>query len=388
MKRISNFLSKRTGFYAAAIAIILLLFILFDRTSVLKNALSGLWNIISPVVIGIVVAYLFNPVSLFFERTVFKKIKRPYSKHIWGVVLTAVCFLLIIALLIVALVPSLVKSVTRLISNWDIYTSKLDGLVGRMSSFAAAHNLNVDFSGVENLIDNSMERILGFFKNNYKNVLQVAGEIGTGISNYVIGIVFGFCFLTAKTTILNVLGQIRRSFVREKVIARHNDVLERCHKVFIRYVGCTLLDALIIGVATFIFMFCTSIPYSPLVAVIVAITNIIPTFGPMIGAGLGVFFIILESPVKALIFLAFVIVLQSIDGMIIKPKLFSGSLGIPAVWTLVMIVFSGRVAGVWGIIVSIPLLAILEIIYKETCAPYLNRRAAKINSQEETEKDA
>ncbi|MBQ7654365.1 MAG: AI-2E family transporter [Clostridia bacterium] len=383
MKRFGSILSKRSGFYAIIIIALLLLFVLFDRTDVIKNTFSSVWNIISPVVIGIVVAYLFNPVSNFFEKTAFKKVKKDSSRHLWGVVLTIVCFVLIVALLLLALIPSLVKSITRLISNWDVYTTKLEGLVARFSTFAAAHNLNIDFSSVESLIDNSMERLLDFFKNNYKNILQKAGEIGTGISNYAIGIVFGFCFLMAKTTILNVVKTVRRAIFKENVLNRHNDVLERCHKVFIRYVGCTLLDALIIGVATFIFNILTGVPYSPLIAVVVAVTNIVPTFGPMIGAVIGVFFIILESPIKALIFLIFIIVLQSLDGMVIKPRLFSGSLGIPAVWTLVMIIFSGRVAGVMGIILSIPLLAIFEIIYKETIVPHLDKRAEAINAVEE-----
>lgn len=383
MKKIGHFLSKRSAFYVTVILAVFVLFVLFDRTDVLKKAFGSVWDIMSPVVIGVVVAYLFNPLSMFFERTLFKKVKKESSRHLWGVVLTIVCTLLVVALLLLALIPSLVISFTKLFSNWDVYTSKVQSLVTRLSAFTAAHKINIDFSGIQNLVDNSMERILDFFKNNYKNILQKAGEIGTGISNYAIGILFGFCFLFAKSTILKIIDKTRRSIFKESVLKRHNEVLERCHRVFIRYVGCTLLDALIIGIATLIFSLCTSVPYAPLIAVVVAITNIVPTFGPLIGASVGVFFIILESPIKALIFLVFIVVVQSLDGMVIKPKLFSGSLGIPAVWTLVMIILSGRVAGVMGIILSIPILAILEIIYKETTEPYLEKRAVEINKPTE-----
>ncbi|MBQ7579889.1 MAG: AI-2E family transporter, partial [Clostridia bacterium] len=345
MKRFGRLFSKRSGFYLIIVIAIWLLFVLFDRTAVLKNAFGNIWNILSPVFIGIVTAYLFNPVSDFFERTFLKKVKKDSSRHVLGVVITIVCVLLVISLLLLALVPSLIKSFTRLISNWGVYTSKLQNVVGKLSAFAAAHNLNADFSAVENMIENSMEKMLDFFKNNYKNILHVAGEIGTGISNYAIGIVFGFCFLMSKSTILSVVRKIRCSIFKQSVLDRHNDVLGRCHKIFIRYVGCTLLDALIVGIATLIFTLIAGVPYAPLIAVVVAVTNIVPTFGPMIGAAVGVFFIILESPIKALIFLAFIVIIQSLDGMMIKPRLFSGSLGIPAVWTLLMIIFSGRVAG-------------------------------------------
>lgn len=383
MKRLAELLSKRSAFYTAMILAILLLFVLFDRTSVLKSAFSSVWNIISPIVIGIATAYLFNPVSTFFEKRLARFVKKESSCHICGVVMTILCVLIAIALLTLALVPSLIKSITRLISNWDMYTSKLEDLIKKAAAFMSAHNMNVDLSGLVNTVDTSMSRILDFFKNNYKNILHIAGQIGTGISNWAVGIVFGFCFLTAKKTILNVVATIRRSIFKKDVLERHNDVLNRGHRIFIRYVGCTLLDALIIGVATFAVTLIAGVPYSPLVSVVVAITNIVPTFGPMIGAAIGVFFIILESPVKALIFLITIVILQSLDGMVIKPRLFKGSLGIPAVWTLVLIIFSGRVAGIMGIILSIPLMAIFEIIYKESIEPYLERRAAQINQRQE-----
>ena len=86
--------------------------------------------------------------------------------------------------------------------------------------------------------------------------------------------------------------------------------------MFIRYIGCTLLDALIVGVAAFIFLLAAQMPYAPLIAVVVAITNIIPTFGPMIGAAIGIFFLVLESPFKAFLFFVFICLLQSLDGKV------------------------------------------------------------------------
>jgi predicted PurR-regulated permease PerM len=116
-------------------------------------------------------------------------------------------------------------------------------------------------------------------------------------------------------------------------------------------------------VVTLVFNLIVGVPYAPLIAVVVAITNIIPTFGPVIGGAIGLFFIVLESPIKALIFLVFICVLQAIDGAIIKTKLFSGSLGISGVWTLVLIIIGGKIAGVLGIILAIPLSSLPITIY-------------------------
>ena len=170
--------------------------------------------------------------------------------------------------------------------------------------------------------------------------------------------------------------------MKQQRLERHNDIWRRCSAVFSRYVRCTLLDALIIGVGVLIFLLIMKMPYAALIAVVCGLTNIIPTFGPMIGGALGMFFLVLDKPLNALWFFIFICVWQSIDGMIIKPRLFSGSLGIPGVWTLVLIILGGKVAGMLGILLAIPLAAILVIIYHESIAPRIDKRIERINETE------
>jgi predicted PurR-regulated permease PerM len=389
MKRFRNLINKPWTGYAAALCTAVVLYELLEHIVAVKTAVGAVWTFLSPIVIGVVVAYLFDPVSEFFKRKVLKKVKKDSARHIWGVILTIICVVLILALLLVALIPSVVKSITKLISNWDSYMSKLKDILGWADDFAKKHNLNVDLSNVHNLVDNAVERLFNVVKDNLKNILSTVGSIGSGISNFAIGIVFGFCFLAAKKTLLDILGRVRAALVKKERIEKNNQLLERCHRVFIRYVGATLLDALIVGVATLIFTLAAQMPYAPLIAAVVAITNIIPTFGPMIGAAIGIFFLILESPVKALIFFIFICILQGADGMIIKTKLFKGSLGIPGVWTMVLIILGGKVAGMIGILLAIPAAAIFVILYHETIVPKLEKRSSKINevpiNQEMTE---
>lgn len=381
MKRIKSFFTKRNTGYIVTACVAVLLYEFLEHLSSFKPFFAGVWSFLSPVIIGIVIAYLFDPVADdFFERRVLKKMKSESARHTWGIILTIICILLIIALLLVALIPSLTKSVSKLVSNWDIYTQKLHVLIRKGASFASAHNINIDITTVEAYLDNSAAKIMETVKNNSKTILGKLGEIGSGLSNFGIGVLFGFCFLGAKQTLLNFLERIRCAIHTKETIEKGNDLFGRCHKIFIRYVGCTLLDACIVGVATLIFMLIMQMPYAPLIAVVVAVTNIIPTFGPMIGAAIGIFFLILENPMQALWFFIFACVLQSIDGMVIKPKLFSDSLGIPAVWTLVLIVLGGKIAGIIGIILAIPFAAMFVIIYKETIEPRLEKRAEKLNA--------
>ena len=385
MKRFKDVLSKPWATYAFAGCISVLFFMILSNLGAIKSGLGVVWNLFLPIVIGIVTAYLVNPISMFYEKNLFKKTKKESTRHILGVVMTIVCLVLVLAVLLVALIPSLAQSIAKLIKNWDVYTDKLNGLLKVVGDFAAKHHINIDLSKIENVIDNSMEKIVEFFKGNYKSILNVIGNIGSGFVTVAVGIIFGFCFLISKKSILRFLGTIRRAFIPEEKINRADALYIRCHKIFLKYVGSTLLDALIITICTLIFMLIMKMPYAPLVAVVCGLTNIIPTFGPIIGAAVGIFFLILEIPWQALFFLFFICSLQTVDGLVIKPKLFSGSLGIPAVWTLVLIIFGGKIAGILGILLAIPIAAIFVIIKNETIMPKLEKRKIKINSSSQAD---
>ena len=379
MDKVKQWFKRPWVGYAAAACIAVVLYEILEHFAQVKGAVNNALTFLSPVVTGLVVAYLFDPVARFFENKVLKKLKKENARHLWAVILTIICLVLVVVLLLVALIPSLAKSVSTLVSNWNNYTDKLSSLLEKAAEFARTHNINIDLSSIQNFIENSMSKMLNVVKNNAKGILNTIGDIGSGISNFAIGVLFGLCFLAAKKTLLEGLAIVRGALFKKERINRDNTIFASCHRVFIRYFGCTLLDALIVGVATLIFLFVAQMPYAPLIAVVVALTNIIPTFGPMIGAAIGIFFLVLESPFKALLFFIFICILQGLDGMVIKPRLFSGSLGIPAVWTMVLIILGGKIAGVLGILLAIPVGAILVIIYNETIEPRLKKRTAKVN---------
>ena len=380
MKKFKELLKKPWAAYTFATCSAVLLFLVLANLSSIKNGLGVVWNLLLPIVIGAITAYLFNPLSNFFEKTLLKKVKKDSTRHTIGVVIVTVCFIILLAIILVALIPSLVQSISKLVKNWGVYTDKVRDIIKWVSAFALKHHIKIDLSTVNSFIDNLMEKIIDFFKGNYKSILSTLGNIGNGVISTVIGLLFGFCFLIAKESIANFFDKIRKSYIPEERIKKVNALYSRCNKIFLKYVGSTLLDALIIGICVLIFMLIMKMPYAPLIAVVCALLNIIPTFGPMISAAVGVFFLILENPWHALFFLIFVCTLQSIDGMVIKPKLFSGSLGIPAVWSLVLIIIGGKIAGILGILLAIPFAAIFVIIKNEYLLPKLEKRRLKINN--------
>jgi len=250
-------------------------------------------------------------------------------------------------------------------------------LLEKLIVLAQRFHINFDMSNITDLVQSSMDKLIDWLKNNVQTILQTAGSVGTSVSNFAIGLLFGVCFLVAEKGLVSLINVIRAAIYKKDQLDRHNELLRRCNNVFLRYVGCTVMDAAIMGVGTLVFMLIMRMPYAALIAAVVAITNVIPTFGPMIGSVIGMFFLVLDKPLNALWFFIFICIWQGIDGMLIKPRLFKGSLGIPAVWTMVLIILGGKVAGMVGIILAIPAAAILVILYQETIRPRLEKRIEK-----------
>jgi len=158
--------------------------------------------------------------------------------------------------------------------------------------------------------------------------------------------------------------------------------LSRCNDILVRYIVFSLIDAVIVGGATAVFMALTKMQYVGLIAVVCGVTNLIPSFGPIIGAVIGGFILLLVNPWHALMFLGFTAVLQTLDGYVIKPKLFGGSLGVSGLLILVAIIVFGNIFGIVGILLAIPLAAIIDFAYEDSILPYLEARRAKLDKEE------
>ena len=155
-----------------------------------------------------------------------------------------------------------------------------------------------------------------------------------------------------------------------------------CNTIMIRYIVGELLDALIIGVSNFVFFLIAGLPYNLLISVVVGVTNLAPTFGPIVGGVVGAFILVLNNPWHALWFIIFTIILQTIDGYVIKPKLFGNTLGVSSVWILVCIIVGGRMFGVPGILLAIPFAAISDYVYNNYILVVLENRKSKKRDRE------
>lgn len=363
MKFNKDLLNKPWMAYTIATCTAVVLYLTLSNIKNLLGFLGGIYRIISPLVIGLGIAYIVNPLVKIVKKTVFKKIKKQSLKHNLSVFFSLMAILILIILLMVALIPQIMFSVETLVKNLDVYIRSLQGLLQIAGAEAAERN--IDISGITSFGDNFLDELGTSVPNNLGNILTTSLNISKAIFNVIIGAFLAIYFLLDKERLQIGLSRLLKRLLKEKEYRAFSSFWDRCNTILVRYIAYDIIDGIIVAVANFIFMSIMGMPYSVLVSVVVGITNLAPTFGPMVGGIIGGFIIVLVSPYQALWFMIFTIILQTIDGYILKPKLFGGTLGIPGVWILVAIIVGGRVFGVIGILLAIPFTAIVDFIYHD-----------------------
>ena len=292
-----------------------------------------------------------------------------------AVAFALIIIVLVIALLMFALIPQLFFSVKTLINNMDTYISSLQLLLHNVS--VAASERNIDISGITGIGDNILKTLSKIFPENMDRIVATSVNISKAIFDMVIGLFLAIYFLADKERLQGSLSRLLKRIIKEKKYAAFASFWARCNSILIRYIAFDIIDGIIVGVANFFFMSIMNMPYAVLVSVVVGITNLAPTFGPMAGFIIGGFILVLVNPWDALWFLVFTVVLQTIDGYILKPKLFGGTLGIPGVWILISIIVGSRMFGVAGILLAIPFAAIVDFIYHDLIFPNKDKIADK-----------
>ncbi|MCR5293989.1 MAG: AI-2E family transporter [Lachnospiraceae bacterium] len=372
MEKWDKLMEKR---WAANLFVVFSGIVFFSLVWNLKAVMGGLhWvmQILSPLVCGLVIAYLLDPVVKFFEEKVFGKMKDASRRRILSVVAGIVLVALLFALFLLILVPSLAESFAGIIANADVYETRILEFMAMLDGLDLGFELNLDT--LAEYVEKYAEEGIELLRSNAGSIINASKNIGSAVFNLGIGFIFGVYFLAGKKGMLGGLAELRGAAVRPDTLAKQNSFLARCHDILIQYIGCTLLDAVIVGVVNALVMTALRMPYTALVSVVCGVTNILPTFGPMIGGIVGAFILVLNNPIYAVWFLILTMILQTLDGYVIKPRLFGDSLGIPPVLTLAAIIIGGKLFGIGGILLSIPAAAVLMYLYTDQFLPWLKRR--------------
>ena len=361
MKWLKDALGKNWVPYTVATCSAVLLYFALNNIGLLFQGLSALYSFAVPVVVAVIIAYVLNPMVTFMHHTFFGRMQSEKWGRNLGVLTTVLLVVLSISLLLLALVPQIIASIITFAENFDSYTKSLQKLV-----FALLNRGNQEsavYQVVDTLWEQIIEKISKLLSENMGKIIGTSFSIGKGFFSGIIGCILAIYFLIDAPNLVAYIYKIFRMLMPER---KYKDLLgffRRCNHILLRFILCDLLEGIFVGVMNFIFMTILGMDYAILISVVVAVTNLAPTFGPIVGGVIGAFILVLVNPWHALWFLVFTVILQTIDGYVIKPKLFGDTLGVSSVWILIVLILGGRMFGVAGILLAIPFAAICEYVF-------------------------
>ena len=366
-----------------SLCIVVLFYMLLSHIGSVKGFFNSFLTITSTVIIGAVIAYTVNPLAVF----IYKRVKKLFKKNedvawIISAVVSLVFIIGILVALLIVITPMLVENITN-------FAMGLSGYMNSLRTLISESELDEDFK--HNLIDFIKEQsnlttvIRRFALGNdvtASGVIKFSASLGSGAFNLLIGIILSFYFLIGKKKLVELLSEFFYLIIPTKHYDNCKNVWTKFNSIFSRFIVCELVDALIVGLINELFMFSMHMPYAVFCSVVVALTNLAPTFGPFVGAFICAVILLLAQPESVIPFLIFTLALQLIDGYVIKPRLFGSALKVPAFLVLVFLVVGGKLWGVPGVLLAIPLAAILSYIYREIAVPWLAQRK-KVKDEEE-----
>ena len=365
----ANFENKKKLVVAAiSCAIIFTVFYLITNLSAVSNFFSGILSVFSPIILGAAIAYMLNPVLRLFEFKIFKKMKNKKLCRSLSLILTYVVAILVIVAILFLIIPQLIDSIGDLSSKFGEYMESTAAFIDSLIDRFADNGEEAPAFDVAKLKDS----IISFFSSS-GNLLSSVGTYAVdfakalvlGVKNVLVGLFISIYILISKE---NLQAQTRRISAaifkpnQRRQIFRYFRIANRAFGNF--FIG-KIIDSIIIGIITFIALLVLKIPYAILVATIVTITNVIPFFGPIIGAIPSAFIIFIANPQKALVFLILIIVIQLLDGNVIGPAILGESTGISSLGVIVSVTIMGSYFGVVGMIIAVPVFATVTTIVNE-----------------------
>lgn len=330
--------------------------------------ISEIWSFVKfiirifmPFIIGLAIAFVLNVLMNTIENKWFKKwkastkVKRPISLLISiALVLGFIVFLLLL------IIPNLQNTIELFADSIPAYSRSLQNLLNGWGINAEVIN------EIREVLDSLGNSLADYIKDNSNQLISttlgIASNVVTGFVNITIGFVFAIYFLAQKEKIASQFNKVMDAYLPKKKISKIKEIATLSNKVFSHFVSGQCIEAIIIGVLCFFGMVILRLPYASTISVLVGFTALIPVFGAFIGTIFGAFLIFMVSPLQAIIFVMFIIILQQLEGNLIYPKVVGKSVGLPGIWVLVAVSVGASINGVLGMLLSVPICSIIYSI--------------------------
>ncbi len=382
---------KRVVFFGACAVIAILVYCIANASS-FEAFFTRIGDVLAPLLIGCVIAYLCNPFLKFYEYVVFRKLGKGNWRRGLSLLCTVLTFFAIFAVIIALILPELIESISQLVTNYEVYLNGLLGfvqsIINRLPEDMAGH---IDISDVEKLNvfltdmlgagENAMTKILSFLEgflldgDLIGNVWTFLTDLFNTFMNLILGLFIAFYILSSKEKRVAQINKFRAACFSDERNERITEVVKLVDRTFGGFIKGVLLDALAVGVVTFLLLtVCNISEYNLLIAAICAVTNIIPVFGPFIGAIPSGLIVLISNPEKFILFLVLIIIIQQIDGNLLCPMIQGNNTGVSSLAVLVAITVMGGFFGIVGMIIGVPVFAVIIELVKRTLEYKLRKK--------------
>ncbi len=352
-------MDKRIIKYFLVAAVLVLAVTRFDK---LLGFAGRLWGIVLPLIMGAVMAYVLNLIMKVVEKWYFPKSKSKLVKATRRIVciFLSIFLILLIGFLIFRLViPELVDTISMIWRWVPVGLERLQDILANYSDQIPElekwiNSLEFDW----NEIGKNMFR---YFTSGVSDIvgstISVVGTIGMGVTNFVIGLIFAIYILANKETLGRQLGKVAAAYCRPVLLNKIKSVIKVANETFSSFIVGQCTEAVILGSLCILGMLIFRFPYAPMVGTFVGATALIPVVGAYLGAVVGFIMILTVSPIKAVLFIVFIIALQQLEGNLIYPKVVGSSIGLPGMWVLAAVTVGGGISGIGGMLIGVPLTA-------------------------------
>lgn len=341
----------------------------FTNYKLIGSKGSILLNAASPLLIGLVIAFILNRPMMFLERNLFKKVdlKSKLNKYKRPIclLLTLLAFLVVISLVLLIVIPSLVETGVELKERFPEYLTVVKEYIEKNSDKYALVNEWTKGINVDQIKDSASNFLKGGFFNLLGSTFSAATSVFGRMLSFFLGLIFSIYFLLEKETLVAGIKKLIYAALPLEVAKRTLYIGDLTKKSFSEFLVGQSLEAVILGSMFFVTMVLFRFPYSTMISIVIAVFSFVPIVGSFVGLFVGVILIFVESPKLAGLFIILFLVLQQIEGNLIYPKVVGKFSGLSPLFTMAAVTLGGSLMGVFGIILFIPAFAVIQELLKE-----------------------
>ncbi len=374
--RYSEEMKKQILVYSTSGGICILLYFIIAHFAIIREAFYYVSALAFPFILGFAIAFLLNQPMLFIERRLLGKTKLKQStKRSISAIGALLLGILIVVLFLWIVIPQLFDSLMMLADKIPGY---VEGFQEDVEALIAEHN--IDLRQIQDLLGDQSDifsKITTYFTDLLPQMLSASYQFGKTLMNILIGIVAGLYILLDKERFSRNVKRANYAFLPKGVADYLSKLIHIIEDIFNNFIVGKAIDSLIIGILCYIGLNVFGFPYAPLLAFVVGITNMIPVFGPFIGAVPGILILLIIEPMESLYFALFILVLQQFDGNILGPLILGDKLGLPSLAILFSVCVGGGLFGIVGMFIGVPTFAVLYYAIKELIDYRLEKKQIK-----------